>query len=309
MLIHPDIPYVISADVAGLMGRWAEANGLAVPSDSYFKELSLALGEKIIATTGYFVEVVPEAEMRQGMEDMIVSSKNPVISLDRAYIEEDNPNVAGFIDSTRAISQRTDRSGVRRFSGVTGLSARPGHPSVEQQIEALRTDEIYPVTLADDVIFNGDGATDIASRLKAVNRPVEKIVAGIGIAAGVAKLNTAGIEVECLRVYDSVADEVCERDFIAGVPMSGRTVIGQRNHHWSAPYFRPYGDPESWASIPAENCQELSRFCLAQSVSLWREVELASGREIGCTEVPRTLYGAEGRVSIVELLQQDFVKL
>jgi len=46
-------------------------------------------------------------------------------------------------------------------------------PSIEDQIEQLRTPNVSPITIVDDVIFAGDGAVDLARRLETVNRPVE----------------------------------------------------------------------------------------------------------------------------------------
>jgi hypothetical protein len=298
-------PYVISADVTGLMGQWADAEGYDVPSDAYFADLTSDAGRDIGHYTGLEVDIVPEDEMRRGLSSLIGVNPNSVVSLDRAYLDESNPNVSGFIDVTRAVRE-TSSSDWRRpnFVGVGVSSPRPGFPPLDEQLRSLRTGKIEPVTLVDDVIFSGEGAVDLAGKLREIGRPVERIIAGIGIAAGLAKIKLEGIDVECVRTYKDVTDEVCERDFVAGVPMSGRTVQGNHGEHWSAPYFMPYGNPESWASIPDDKCLAFSRSCLDRSIDMWSEVERISRRVVPAAAAPRPLKGASMSESITTQLKR-----
>jgi hypothetical protein len=302
-------PYVVSADAAGLLRQWADEHGMQVPDQDFFDEISYNLGDKLQRVTGQPVQVVPEAEMRDGMAIRMSKDHRPIVSLDRAYVDSCQPGLVGYIDATRAVHEVHHEDGSRTFPSAGGLRPRPGFPSIQDQLAQLRTPDVSPITIVDDVIFAGDGAVDLAERLKAVNRPVERIVAGIGILAGVEKIRAAGIEVDCVRIYDSITDEVCERDFLAGVPMSGRTVLGEDGSHWSAPYFLPYGHPEQWASIPADRCKDLSRFCLEQSIRVWEAIEDASGVQIPAQAVPRVLRGSPDHASVTMLLKQDLAKL
>jgi hypothetical protein len=160
----------------------------------------------------------------------------------------------------------------------------------------------------DDVIFSGDGAVVLVEKFKAIGLPIANIIAGIGIKEGIDKLRAAGVVVSCVKSYDDVADEVCERDFLAGVPMSGRTVVGDEGAHWSAPYFEPYGNPEKWASIPSESQRAMSLFCLSQSLRLWDKMEELNGGAIADHDVPRPLKGANGQ-PITERIWQDYSSL
>ena len=297
-------PYVVSADAAGLLERWTGANGYGIPSQAYFDDLSVDLGANLEETTGLDVEIVSEEEMREGMDRLVRSSPYPVISLDRAYFDNGNPVISGYIDVTRAVKENMDGQGNMAFVSAGALMPRPGFPTLKEQLEAFRSSEPSPITLVDDVIFSGEGAVDLVKQLESVGRPVAKIIAGIGIREGIAKLEDLGIEVECVRTYTDVADEVCQRDFLAGVPMSGRTVLGENGNSWSAPYFLPYGDPEGWASIPAERCRVFSRYCLQQSVDLWAEIEAVSGRQVAAAAIPRALRGANDQGSVTILLRQ-----
>lgn len=292
---EPRTPYVVSADLSGLFSRWAENSGYNMPSEQFFIDFSVDLRANIAMATGAPVEIIEEKEIKEGLKELIALSPYPVISLDRAYISDNDPNVSGFIDMTRAVNEAHEN---------IGIHARPGFPEIETQIAALRTKEISPITLVDDVIFSGDGIIDLSKMLAAANRPVARIIAGIGIDEGVNRLEADGIEVNCVRRYKEVVDEVCERDFLAGAPMSGRTVICDEGIHWSAPYFEPFGSPERWASIPTEESKRFSRFCLVSSVLIWREIENISGREIAAKAMPRRIKSVDGASSASSSLRR-----
>ena len=300
-------PYVVSADVAGLVGRWATANGLIAPPAEFFDGMTASLADRLAVATGVPVEVVGQKELVEGMGKLISESQYPVISLDRAYFDGDNPGIAGFLDVTRAVKESYDETGKRTFVSAGDLVPRPGHPTLEEQLEALRSDTPSPITVVDDVIFSGDGMVNLAKELAAIGRPIAQVIAGIGIEEGLAKLRDAGIEVKCVRTYEDVMDEVCERDFFAGAPMSGRTVLGEDGSTWSAPYFEPYGNTEGWASIAPEAVRDFSKFCLSQSLSLWAEVERLNGRTIASDEVARPLQGANSQTSMATRLWYDYL--
>lgn len=293
-------PYVVSQDVEGLMTKWSEKNGLIVPETGFTKELSQELEGVLADAIDAPIEMVNQEAIKEAMEAFMEASQYPIISLDRAYIDQDSPNVSGFIDVTRMVDEHLE--------GI-GLQPRPGYPSLQEQLEALRTEEISPVTLVDDVIFEGAGALQLAELLKSVNRPVRKIIAGIGIAEGVERLRNADIEVECYRTYDDVVDEICERDFLPGVPMSGRTLRDAQGEHWSAPYISPFGNPEKWASIPEPKGLIVSKACLALTVRLWSEVERKSGLIIPANRLPRRLQLIDGDESAVAGLNRVLAEL
>lgn len=286
-------PYIVSADAGGLLKRWGAENGFAMPSDAYFNDLAVDLRDELGRATDLDVEVVQQDELRNGMLHLMSGNELPAISLDRAYLTDNE--VDGYIDMTRAVDANFNDLGIR---------PRPGSAPLAQQLNALRTSSESPIVLVDDVIFSGEGAVDISKSLAEVNRPVKLIIAGIAIAEGIERLNEAGIEVACVREYEDVADEVCERDFLAAVPMSGRTVLGENGDHWSAPYFEPFGNAEKWASIPGETAPAFSRFCLSQSVELWSEIEKTSGRKVPVTAVPRKLKMTNGEESITIALRR-----
>lgn len=285
-------PYVVSADGFELIRRWAQQTGYKSPSELYFDDYTAALKEAISNATDASVEIVEYKEIKEGLESLASKSAYPVISLDRVYLN-DSQNVVSYIDMTRAVD--------REFNDV-GLYNRPGTLSLQEQIEKLETPQPSHVVLADDVIFTGDGVVKLAHELRLVGRPVVGIVAGIGIKEGVDAIEASGIEVSCVRTYDTVVDEVCQRDFLAGIPYSGRTIVDTTaNYHelWSAPYFKPFGTPEEWASIQVDRVLDFSRFCLEHSIGLWNEVSCSSGIEIPSSAIPRQLRGMNENQELV----------
>jgi hypothetical protein len=288
-------PYIVSADVNRLMLNWARENRYTVPGEGYFQGMLNDL-ERVL--NGYFesVHIVPEKYLSAGMEGMAKRSQLPIISLDRAYVNPRQKNLVGYIDITRTVDENLQSR---------GLSERPGTPSIDAQLYAITQSlETNRVALLDDVLFEGGTHTTVAEWLKQRGIIVEDVLVGIAIREGAEKIANNGINVRSLLCYDEVVDEICERDFIAGVPMSGRTVVSANGEVSGAPYFSPFGIPEKWASIPPEYAESFSDFCLAQSIMMWSKVEQLSRTNISTAEVPKPVHGLEYNKSISSALRR-----
>lgn len=265
-----------------------------IPSENYLDGLSRELYSYLTNIFGAVVEMVSENEIQRGLNELVNRSEFPVVSLDRAYITTGG-NIIGFIDVTRAVNPQLQSLGLR---------PRPGFPPIEEQLKAIQKLGFTRIYLADDVIFSGTDLRDtIIPGLNNLGIRVVGIYAGIGIGNGTELLRNKGIQVRCTREYPSVIDEICERDFFAGVPMSGRTVINGRNW-WSAPYFLPFGDPVKWASIPEEKKLEFSDFCLEISIELWEKIKKLSGEPITMGVLPRRLPHQNPSSKVTEFLKE-----
>lgn len=288
--------YIISADVRKLMIDWSLRTGIRVPREDFFEGM---LRDLKCVIEGYFPEcarIIPEDMLGVGIEQFAANSKYPIISIDRAYTDENTSNLIGYLDVTRVVGNDMGKR--------SGLFPREGAESIVSQLEKFRSPEDEPVALLDDVIFSGKDLPMIMDQLRAVGRPVKELIAGIGIRAGLNVLENYGIRTRCVLEYEDVVDEVCERDFLAGVPFSGRTFIDEENKYWGIPYFKPFGDPENWATIPPDKVIDFSEFCLEQSITLWSEVEKESEQIIPAGFLPRRVLGLDGSKSVVEVLRQ-----
>ncbi|MFH0712725.1 MAG: hypothetical protein V2A55_02640 [Candidatus Jorgensenbacteria bacterium] len=269
-----DKPYVVSADIYSLMEKWATQHSFVLPAREFFSQLRGEFSDYMCRIFSNF-EFVSEDEISRGLAKLVLGSGLPALSLDRVYFESElNIEIARLVD----------RDGKAR-----GLGHRAGTPPLAQQIRRLQMSGVREVVVVDDVVFTGALLERIIELLSRIHIRVPLICAGIGIVEGINRINGTKREIRCVRTYDEVIDEVCERDFYPGVPLSGRLLVGGDNV--GVPYLLPFGKPESWASIPSEQAMGFSRFCLHQTATLFDEIERYSGRPILCRDLGRKVVG------------------
>lgn len=226
-------PFVISGDLSSLLGISPTA------LEGFREALTQAL-HKSVGTC----EWVPEAELFDGMVSMTKTCPVPLVSLDPIYVPSPFAlNITRLIDVD---------------GNEVGYGLRNGQPlhlvdEIRRIVSLINGNEI---ALVDDVLFSGAMMTQIASCFREQGVKVRRVYAGVAIGDGVRRLRLDGIEVKAVRTYDEVMDEICERDFFPGAPMSGRTVFGLPNT--GAPYLSPFGNAEKWASIPADQVSSFS---------------------------------------------------
>lgn len=263
------LPYVVSADIYLLLQRWAKEKHFLLPDEEFFARLRL---DFIRSLKQIFpqVELVPENELRQGLGRLLAGSIYPVVSLDPVYYAS-----SYSLEVTRTVGTNNED---------IGLQNRSGAKSLNEQIAALKNAGLTKVILTDDVIFSGSLLSSIINMLEAVGIEVVSIYAGIGIGAGIRKLEDSGFAVSCVKTYDQVIDQVCERDFYPGIPLSGRLLTDSK---FSVPYILPFGDPIKWASIPEPDQIYFSRFCWENTRTLFEEIEDISKKLVFCSDLSR----------------------
>lgn len=266
--------YVVSADIQFLLSNELPKAGLVVPDEGFF----LTLRSRFISYMSDLFdnfEFISESEMVEGLARFLDNCSLPIISLDKSYfISEHCLEVSRVVD--------IDGEDI-------GLSNRPDTPSLNSQIDLLVKKGIRKAVLVDDVLYSGSLLTDIVQTLSVAGIEIERVIVGIGIQNGIDYVKKTVAEVDCVHVYESVLDEVCERDFYPGVPYSGRLVSGEDGY--GMPYVLPFGRPEKWASIPEDRVVEFSSFCLKQTIALFQEIESCSGKVVKCSDLPRKIYG------------------
>lgn len=265
-------PYVVSGDIAGLTKRWADKRGFVMPPNGMIAELQTDLQMQMQRMFPVF-DYVPEDEIASGMADLVRQTDLLPISMDRVYFP-----TTPRIDIARIVTEDGNDK---------GLGARTDAESLFRQFRRLRDLEIDKAVLVDDVLFSGGLMVRIRKTLQAFGIETPVICTGIAIQDGVDILAKQGATVQAVRTYPDVIDEVCERDFFVGVPLSGRTISHENNV--GAPYILPFGKPEEWASIPTDQQTAFSRRCIERSMALFSAIEQASGRPVACADLDRNV--------------------
>lgn len=280
-------PYVVSADVYLLMKEWAMQRGFVLPDNDFFSKLR---DEFYCFMTNIFpsFELVPEVELAEGIARLISESGLTPVSLDRVYFQGEK-----HLDITRLVD----------YVGLDlGLWHRPDTLPLMQQFRNVQKAGLHEVVLVDDVVFTGELIERIIRCLSQFGIRVPLVCAGIGIAEGICRIGKSKCEIRCVRTYEEVIDEVCERDFYPGVPFSGRLLAGVKNI--GVPYLLPFGNPAKWASIPSEWQVPFSRFCIQQTIHLFEEIEKRSGKIVSCAELGRMVRMLpQGKTRFVDALR------
>lgn len=177
---------------------------------------------------------VDSCEIQEGLARKLGRTTLPVVSLDDRYVTQ--------ADVFLGISRGVDTS-----LNDIGYVPRVGYPAVQEQLQSAKNvgNEII---LADDVIFGGEMLEMIIREFEEYGIKVSGVVCGIAIKEGIDRIAARNVDVEAVRYFVDVDDELCERDLVV-VPGSGRRLPSQTAN---ALYFDPtYGKPTQWASIPA----------------------------------------------------------
>lgn len=238
-------PYVISEEL-----DLSDAYSNQIINVSKIDEFRASL-DADLRSAGKNTSWVSSAQLKSGINQMVVATSLPVVSLDDRYVRT--------ADQYLGISRGVDE----QLSDV-GYVPRAGYGSLERQLNAI-PDLGAEVVIADDVLFSGEMLSWLADELAWRNVKVGAVVCGIAIREGAIKLGTEGIDVQACIEFDDVDDEICERDF-AIVPGSGRRIDSMQAN---ALYFDTlYGKPDSWASLPSSVTSEFMDESLARSTNL-----------------------------------------
>ncbi len=176
---------------------------------------------------------------------------------------------------------------------------------VAEKLKKISTSAI----LIDDVVFSGSTTLKIVEEIAARNIRITKVIASVAIQGAEERLANAGIEVVADILYPAVHDEVCMRDFVIGAPDGGRNVVSSEGYYEAAPYVMPFGDVNSWATIPENFSREFSRVAIAASIEIWRDVDRKNGRQITVAELAKPLVGMALNESIVGQLESKLEML
>lgn len=272
-------PYIVSEDIHILLANWASQKNLLLPEECFFRHLRSDFADFMRQIFKNF-ELVPALELIEGLKNLVHQNSLIPVSLDKSYhISTHNLEIARFVDISN------NDIGLRRRSGTD--------PAIIQFKKLQRELKNKKIALVDDVIFSGSLLERISSICAKMGIKVAAIYGGIGIEDGIKKLRSAGYSIQCVRTYKRVIDEICERDFYPGIPLSGRSVLTQKNingDNFGAPYILPFGNPGKWASIPTKWQKPLSKFCIEQTIKLFKAIEESSNKIIQYSDLDRKIF-------------------
>jgi hypothetical protein len=168
-----------------------------------------------------------------------------------------------------------------------GLGPRPGYPSLDKQITAIRQKaDTRDIVIVEDGIFTGGTVRYIIQKFNEAHVRVKGVITGFNCAEhDTSWFDSNGYDLITTKSYPKIHDWVPDHDFIPFIPGNGKvlgTDIGSDNFYpfydhrratYSVPYIRPFGLTEKWAGIPAESTGAVSTKCLNVALALFKEIE------------------------------------
>lgn len=263
-------PYIISEELDLLNDGYMQRDALNAFRENLDEDLR-ALGKNTLW--------VASSEMQKGMTLRANQTKSPTVSLDDRYTKS--------ADEWLGVSRGIDEN-----LNDIGYVPRVGYPPLDKQLDTVaKTGK--EIVLIDDVVFSGDMVAWLDAELRKRNTKIASVICGIAICGGIQKLNEQGIDVDAVRVFDDVDDELCERD-LAVIAGSGRRIEAAASN---ALYFSDrYGKPAEWASVPEGSIADFAARSFRRSASLL--TPSISMKDIG------SFYGIESNINAVDVLLQ-----
>ncbi len=160
------------------------------------------------------------------------------------------------------------------------------------------------IILADDVVFTGSVLKTLIEKFKNNGIKVIGIRACISSYESYNYFNkTLPLKLKCgILMSPNLIDQICERDFYFGIVGSGISVK-KGTSIYKSPYFTPFGDPITRASIPKEFESAFSTSCIKRSITLWQEIERLNKRKILVNELPEAIINTENE-EIIKVLKK-----
>ncbi len=265
-------PYVLSQDINYLLSSWAKKTKLAIPAiGQYQGEITRKLQDIFPK-----VDVISEPELQNSARrtlEFCKENKLACLSLDRAYMPAvDSQNLTFYIDSSRQVDNLLNSKGL-------GTRSSQNSELQKQFYDISNIIGDTEVVIFDDVAFGGDTVLQLAELAKNAGIKIARLDFGIATSEALEKIGIAGYKSKSYRTYSDLIDEVCERDYFIGSPLSGRTLQTTEGTK-GIPYLEPFGKPDEWGSIPKNESRLFSYFCLTVAREFWSESQQMNKNQI-----------------------------
>ncbi|MBU2264945.1 MAG: hypothetical protein ABIJ85_02205 [bacterium] len=304
--------YVLTQDVGSLMSKWASQRGFIIPDGNYFQSLT----EGIVADLQLLfdkykrdvkVVVILAQDLIEKMKRKLALDEDDfIVSLDRAYFDSHF-----YLEVNRVVKNK------KAVWCPLGEAQRPGAKSPESQIEeAVRMAGGKKIVLIDDGCWTGDSAMNIIGKIIAKGGSIKKVIFGILVERDNLSF---GVPTQSIFSFHhlEIMDWICERDFVPGTPLGGRTVLeqsGERKYNIGAYYLYGMGDLINWASLdfPEKDVKSYSKKCIYRALDFFQKTEALSGKRIllqDVSRIPFNLRKSDPQIAFIDALEEVADKL
>lgn len=186
------------------------------------------------------------------------------------------------------INRLIDRSGK-----IIGLGPRPGHPSLEVQIQSIAAAcRDRSVILMEDGTFTGGTLLQMLKMFEDCHVRVAAIVLGFAFEPALKNLSRQfDGEVIVVEKLGKFIDWMPDHDFFPFMPNCGRVIGVPWNGYslpfytyngasYSVPYILPFCPMTQWTSIPEDKALAFSKYCLERDLEIFRELERINRRQL-----------------------------
>lgn len=287
--------YLVSQDLWMLFAIWAKKFGFNIPGKAYFAKLSQGIARDLQAAfnrenQSVRVQIISFDRMRRELrKNFCLVPGEMVVSLDKVYFPGDFQ-----LEINRVVCRK---DGEWKDLGECN---RPGFESINQQLDRIGLKvNGNNIIVVDDGCWSGGSISRVVKELRDRNVHIGKVLVGVYIDSGKLSLDVP-LKSAIRFSADSVTDWICERDFILGAPLGGRTVVVDScdemgNSSYGAYYLYGMGDYANWASLQFEegSVKLFTRQCVERAISLFETIEHFSKKFVMVGDLSRLPYGIE----------------
>lgn len=245
-------------------------------------------------------EIITEEEMESSITSSTqqLLNKLPIVTLDTIYLRPDNTSIY-FLDCTRLDKEN---SLVARKDMNNPYSV---NTQIIQLAKLFKLQRQTEIVIADDVIYSGSVIQKVINLFNEQGIKVKAIISAITTKSAQKKiLNLENIPVLSeIILEDTIIDQICERDFYFGITGSG---IATRSNGYikKAPYFYPFGDPVTRASIPEPSAINFSKNCILRSLQLWEGINSLTPNYVLIKDLPEQIMNTNPEEEIILTLKK-----
>lgn len=287
------LTYPYPQDIRGLLTQWSRDAGYTIPKvPPYQKALEQTVGRIFPG-----IETIPEPAMLATAKQAVDTCRNKnltCISIDNVYMPQIKSPLPSYLDITRLVDTSFKSTGLGQRCQRSG--------DLESQLRLLKQKiGDQQALIYDDVAWEGSTLALVVDTARRVGLTIAEVQVAIGIGEAISVVQEKGLPCYATYYYPAVKDTVSERDYLAGAPNSGRTILTSQGV-MGAPYIKPLGETK-WGSVPEESVDDFSLACLQIALDFWSKSEQLSGRSIPTLSLAKPPYILGEQPSVVKALQ------